>query len=248
MKVRGHVLVWNQSNPAWLTHGTFSSAQLSTILTQHIATVVGRYRGRIAQWDVVNEAFDDTGKLRQDVWGHALGVKYIAAAFTAAHRADPKAKLFYNDYNIEFPGPKADAVFAEVQKLRAQHVAIAGVGFQMHVLGHHAPAAPFPTVQQLAAQMRRYRKVGLEVAVTEFDERMPLPATSADLRAQGTEFEAALRACLSAPNCHTFNTWGFTDKYSWIPSWYPGYGAATMLNRSYGAKPAAAGLRAALAR
>lgn len=246
MTVRGHVLVWHLSNPSWLTSGAFDAEQLSTVLEHHIDAVVGRYAGKIAQWDVVNEAFDDAGNLRSDVWGSVLGERYIADAFTDAHRADPKAKLFYNDYNIEFPGPKADAVFAEVKRLKAQHVPIDGVGFQMHAIGGRGTVPGFPAGQLLAVQMRRYRQLGLDVAVTELDERMPLPASADDLAQQKTEFQGALSACLEAANCHTFNMWGFTDKYSWIPSWYPGFGAATMLGPGYGVKPAYQGLRSAL--
>jgi endo-1,4-beta-xylanase len=118
----------------------------------------------------------------------------------------------------------------------------------MHAIGGRGTTRGFPSGQQLAVQMRRYRQLGLEVAVTELDERLPLPVSAGDLAKQGTDFRDALSACLHAPNCHTFNTWGFTDKYSWIPSWYPGFGAATMLDAGYRAKPAYFGLRNALLR
>ncbi|TML90546.1 MAG: endo-1,4-beta-xylanase [Actinobacteria bacterium] len=110
MVVHGHTLAWYSQNPDWLLRGHFGRERLIAILRDHIATVVGRYRGRVSQWDVVNEAVDDGGGLRHNVWLDGIGPDYIALAFRFAHEADPSAKLFYNDYLIENPGPKATAV------------------------------------------------------------------------------------------------------------------------------------------
>jgi endo-1,4-beta-xylanase len=109
--VRGHTLVWHSQLPAWLsTDGyttTLSHEELRALLKKHIQDEVRHFRGDIWQWDVVNEAFDDNGQPRRTIWYQAWGgLGYIADAFRWAHQADPKALLFYNDYNLEFTGPQ----------------------------------------------------------------------------------------------------------------------------------------------
>jgi endo-1,4-beta-xylanase len=241
MAVRGHTLVWHNQNPAWLLTGWFTPAQLQTILAGHIATVVGHYANKVVQWDVVNEAFNDDGTLRSDIWSNGLGPSYIDQAFIAARQADPRARLFYNDYNTEYPGPKADAVFNMVASMKARGVPIDGVGFQMHA------TETFPTARQLASQMARYAAIGVQAAVTEMDVRLLLPPRATDLRTQAADYHDAMTACLEARNCTTFVTWGFTDKYSWIPTFFPGYGAALIFDQNYQHKPAYDALNHALA-
>jgi endo-1,4-beta-xylanase len=118
--VRGHTLVWQNQLPDWLTTGTFTPAQLRELLHKHITDEVSHFKGHIWQWDVVNEAFNDDGTTRDTLWLRAMGPGYIADAFRWAHQADPRALLFYNDYNIEGMGAKSDAVFALVKQLRAE--------------------------------------------------------------------------------------------------------------------------------
>jgi endo-1,4-beta-xylanase len=232
--------VWHYQNPAWLQDGTWTRATLGPVLDNHIATVVGHYAGMISQWDVVNEAFNDDGSLRQSVWSRAFGDDYIDRAFRDAHQADPKVALFYNDYNLEWPNAKADAVFAMVSSMRRRGVPIDGVGFQMHAF------TGFPTGAQLTEQFARYARIGVETAITELDVRLPVPASQTDPEAQRHAYHDAVRACVDAPNCNTVLVWGFTDKYSWIPEWFPGFGAATVFDQRYTRKPAWSGVLDAL--
>jgi endo-1,4-beta-xylanase len=231
MRVRGHTLVWHNQLPAWLTQGSFTNAELRQILRQHITAEVRHFKGRIWQWDVVNEAFDEDGTLRDTIWLRALGPDYLADAFRWAHAADPKAQLFYNDYNIEAIGPKSDAVYALVKRLRAQGVPLGGVGFQGHESVNWAP----PT---LRANLARFDALGVRTAITEADVRMQLPADGTKLHAQAAGFSALLHACLLTPRCESFTLWGFTDRYSWVPGWFAGQGAATPLDENLAAKPA----------
>src|SRR5690606_5078017 len=108
MQVRGHTLLWHNQNPDWLNNGNFSRDEMIEIMREHITTVVGRYRGRIVAWDVVNEAIADNGQLRNTIWLQTIGPEYIEMAFEFAHEADPQALLFYNDYNAEGSGTKSD--------------------------------------------------------------------------------------------------------------------------------------------
>lgn len=233
MQVRGHTLVWSNQLPDWLLQGKWSRAELTEILQTHIATVVGRYRGQIAWWDVVNEAVDEQGNLAETIWSQGLGAEYLALAFTWAHAADPQAKLFYNDFGGEGLGPKSDGIYRLVQGLLADGVPIHGVGLQFHCgLGW------LPDPQEVAANLERLAGLGLEVHITEMDVRLREPIRAADLRAQAEAYSEILRVCLQAKNCTAFTLWGATDRYSWIPYTYPGWGSALIFDEDYQPKPA----------
>ena len=214
-KVRGHTLVWHNQLPSWLTSGTWTPAELRNILRQHILTEAGHFRGRIWAWDVVNEAFNDDGTLRDTLWLQELGPGYIADAFRWAHQADPKALLFYNDYNIEGVNAKSDAVYNLVRQLQAQGVPINGVGLQSHLGTQYGFPGDIP------ANMARFARLGLDTAVTEADVRSILPMDSAKLQAQSAGYSLLLESCLLQRRCISFTVWGFTDKYQWVPGVFP---------------------------
>jgi endo-1,4-beta-xylanase len=240
--VRGHTLLWHNQLPTWLTQGTFTNEELEAILRRHIFEVAGHFRGRIQAWDVVNEAFNEDGTLRDTIWLRALGPDYIAKAFRWAHEADPHAKLYYNDYNLESIGPKSDAALALVRDLRAQGVPIHGVGFQ----GHLGIQYPYPDT--FGENLERFAAAGFEVAVTEADVRMILPVTPEKLATQATYFGNMMRSCVAVRRCVSFTLWGFTDRYSWVPGFFDGEGAATPFDESLRPKPAYFALRDALLR
>jgi endo-1,4-beta-xylanase len=231
MRVRGHTLVWHIQNPQWLREGTFSRAELIDILHEHIARVVGRYRGRVASWDVVNEAVRDDGTLRPSLWLQRIGPEYIALAFKFAHEADPDATLFYNEIGAEGDSDKSTAVYKMLETLRARGVPVGGIGFE----SHFNLEGPPPTFRRT---MERFAKLGLHVAVTEADVRVRLPASGSELQVQADSYADALRDCLRVSACRSFTVWGFTDRYSWIPENQPGYGAATLLDDQLDPKPA----------
>jgi endo-1,4-beta-xylanase len=230
--VHGHALAWYSQNPAWLTSGTFTRDELIEILTTHIASVVGHYTGRVSMWDVVNEPIGDDGQTRSTIWSNGIGADYVDIAFRAARAADPAAKLYVNEYGIEGPGAKSDALYALVAGLVARGVPIDGVGFQTHI----TPGSI--TVAGLQSQFARYAALGLDVAITELDVRVAVPPTAAALAAQAATYAVARDACTGAPNCESFTTWGFTDAYSWIPAFVPGQGAALPWDAALQPKPA----------
>jgi endo-1,4-beta-xylanase len=243
MAVRGHNLVWQEQNPAWLTDGHWTRDELVALLRDHIRTVVGHYRGRVAQWDVVNEPLADDGSLRRDVWETGIGSDYIAMAFRWAREADPHAELFLNEYGLEFGGPKADAAYRLVAELRADGVPIDGVGLQLH-----DPAEAASLLPALPRVIARFNSLGLDVAITEMDVWLPKSSasTTAARRAQAGFYATALQDCLRAARCSTFSTWGFTDRYSWVPAFFPGYTDALPFAADYRPKPAALALQADL--
>ncbi|MQS08689.1 endo-1,4-beta-xylanase [Streptomyces alkaliphilus] len=244
--VRGHTLLWHSQNPAWLEEGDFTAEELREILREHITTVVGRYAGRIQQWDVANEIFDEEGELRtrDNIWIRELGPGIVADAFRWAHEVDPAAKLFFNDYNVEGVNAKSDAYYALVQELLAEGVPVHGFAVQ----GHLSTRYGFPG--DLERNLLRFDELGLETAVTELDVRMDLPAsglpTKAQLMQQADYYDRALSACLAVEGCNSFTIWGFTDKYSWVPTFFEGEGSATVMTEKFVPKPAFFALRSTL--
>lgn len=225
--VRGHTLVWHNQLPAWLTAAAPSMTpdQLRALLKKHITDEVTHFKGKIWQWDVVNEAFNDDGTLRDSIWLQKLGPGYIADAFRWAHAADPKALLFYNDYNIEFTGPKSNAVYSLVQQLKGQGVPIDGVGFQTHLDTQYG----LPDLQN---NLQRFSALGLKVAETEVDVRTTLPVTALEQNAQVAGYTSTLQACLAVRDCISYTVWGFGDAYSWVPGVFPGEGAADIYDEN----------------
>jgi endo-1,4-beta-xylanase len=236
-KLRGHVLVWHSQNPAWLTQGTFTPTELRQILREHITETVRHFKGKVWHWDVVNEIFNDDGTWRDTIWYRNLGPGFVADAFRWAHRADPNAKLYLNDYNNEGLSPKSDAYYALVQQLKAEGVPVQGYGVQGHL------ATQYGVPQTTLENLRRFEKLGLDTAFTEVDVRIPLPADAAEVQAQAQGFTTLLQACLLARRCVSYTLWGFTDRYNWVPGVFAGEGEATPLTEDFERKPAYRSIR-----
>ncbi|MFG2108850.1 endo-1,4-beta-xylanase [Micromonospora chersina] len=259
-RVRGHVLVWHNQLPGWLTSGvadgSISTTQLRDILRNHITAVVTHFKGRIWQWDVVNEAVSDPWDTPSTLhykgfWAQHLGPGYIADAFRWARAADPHALLFYNDYNIEAFGSgdpandKTQFVYDMAKDLLAQGVPIDGVGSQGHLGTQYGN---FDTLQ-VAGALRKFAGLGLATAFTEVDVRSQLTAgvqagdsneINPRLQASAANFSVLLQACLAERHCLSFTVWGFTDKHSWVPGWFsdPPEGLATIYDENYQPKRA----------
>ena len=207
-RVRGHTLVWEQQLPRWLTRQDWKRSELRRILVGHVRDVVRHFRGRVAQWDVVNEPLTPSGRLKRDLFRRVLGPGYIALAFRTARAADPRAKLFLNENASEFPGPKQNGLVALVARLRRQGVPIHGVGLQDHTVAGGAPDAA-----RLGATMRRFTRLGLDVEITELDVAMR-PGVSGAVQAR--DYAGTAQACAAEPRCTGLTVWGVTDEWSWL--------------------------------
>ena len=238
-QVRGHTLVWHSQTPSWVQN--LDAASLRTALNNHIAGVVTHFRGQLYAWDVVNEPLNEDGTMRNSFWYQKLGDSYIADAFRAARAADPDVKLYINDYNTDGLGAKSDGMYRLVQSLLAQGVPIDGVGFQAHLAIQYG----FPN--QMQQNLQRFADLGLDVSITELDVRMQLPADATKLATQATYYRNVTNACLAVARCVGITTWGYTDRYSWVPSTFPGEGAALLVDENFQVKPAYTAVHDALA-
>ncbi len=263
MFIVGHVLVWHSQIPP----GAFEDGKGKLLgrdamlarMKDHIASVVGRYRGRVKAWDVVNEALTDEGEMRETRWTQTIGRDYVARAFEFAHEADPSAELYYNDFSLDKP-PKRDACVRLVKELRNQGLRVDGVGIQGHW------GMDYPTTENLEAFIDSTAALGVKVMVTEMDLDILPPAwdyegadvsKSAELRAELNPYANGLseeaekrftdryRELFSILTRHSSQVsrvtfWGVYDKTSWLNDW-PVRGRTSyplLFGRDYQPKPA----------
>ncbi|AYY14900.1 endo-1,4-beta-xylanase [Actinobacteria bacterium YIM 96077] len=235
--VHGHTLVWHSQTPNWVQN--LQGQDLQDAMENHINTVMGRYAGDVESWDVVNEPIGDDANLRNSFWMQELGEDYIAEAFQIARSADPNAKLYINDYNIDGINAKSDAYYDLVSDLLDQGVPIDGIGFQGHRVLGDVPSS-------LEDNIRRFAQLGLEVQLTEIDIRIDTPASDSELEQQRDNYEEMVNACVSVNGCVGVTTWGITDRHSWVPDQFDGQGAALPFDENYNKKPAYYGILEAL--
>jgi endo-1,4-beta-xylanase len=249
MAVRGHTLVWHEQLPAWLTKSVSSPTEARAILADHIQTVVGRYRGRILAWDVVNEILPPWPVLpHSSYWLRTIGPEVVDLAFRLAHEADPDARLFLNEIAADGLGWKSDRLYRLVSDLLERGVPIHGVGFQMH----RAVAWP-PKPDSLAANFRRFADLGLEIHITEMDMRLyrfflewVFGSRAASAEAQVRIYREAMEAVVAIPSVRLFATWGATDAYSWIHGVTRHPDAPLLFDAEYQPKPACFAVREVL--
>jgi len=230
MKIRGHTLVWHNQLADWV-NSIISGSQLLQVMKSHIAGVVGHFKGKLSYWDIVNEAFNDDGSRRNSIFQQRIGSTYIEEAFKAARAADSNVKLCYNDYNMEGVNAKSTAVYNMVKDFKSRGVPIDCVGFQSHLIVGQIPS-------DFQANLQRFANLGLDVQVTELDIRMPIPASNANLQQQASDYTKIIQDCLAVSRCTYITVWDVYDGDSWIPSTFPGYGAALLFDTNYQPKPA----------
>lgn len=225
MFIVGHTLVWHKQTPSWVFQDSsgrpVSRDTLLVRLRDHIHTVVGRYRGRIRGWDVVNEALNEDGTLRPTPWLQIIGEDYIAQAFRFAHEADPDAELYYNDYSLE-NAPKRSGALDLVRRLRNEGVPIAAVGLQGH------DRMDWPTPAQQDSTIAAFAALGVHVMITELDidvlppDLNPYPDSLPDSMQQALaqRYAALFAVYLRHADAITRVTfWGVSDGSSWLNNW-----------------------------
>lgn len=225
MAVRGHTLVWHNQTPDWVfENGSGGAADRQTLLHRmksHIDELVGRYKGSIYAWDVVNEAVSDSGEqiLRPSKWLEIAGEDFIAKAFEYAHAADPDALLFYNDYNESVPA-KREKIYALVKSLKERDVPIHGIGLQAHWNLEH------PTLDHIREAIERYANLGVKLHVTELDvsvfshedRRTDLTFPTPEMLERQAERYGAFFKLFKEYSEHLSSVtfWGAADDYTWL--------------------------------
>lgn len=225
-EVRGHTLAWHSQVPAWVSQDgknnnhNYTRRELLDILKNHIFNVVGKYKGRIREWDVCNEVLDDDQsivrtnpdayKLRPSIWSTYIGEEFIDSAFVWAHQADPEARLFINEYGAEFMGDtKTEAYYNLIKRLKADKRPIDGCGLQCHLT-----TGQLDTLK-LEKNIRRYAEMDMDCIITELDIALANPYADNALDIQAKEYGAITRVFLRNDNCPSMLLWGISDNHSW---------------------------------
>ena len=233
MAMRGHCLVWNQQSPTWISSDggktndkNWTRQQALDIMKNHITNVVGFYKGKVREWDVVNECLDDNQPAvrtnpegydmkKNCVWQQAIGDDYVDAAFVYAHQADPDAELYLNDYGVELQGKAKSAAFYNLAvRMKNAGIPIDGVGLQCHFSIGDVDSL------RLDHTVSRFEEVGLKCIITELD--MGIPDTSdASLEEQARSYRVITDIMLNHDNCPSMVIWGLKDNNSWRESSSP---------------------------
>jgi endo-1,4-beta-xylanase len=237
--IHGHTLVWGEYLPEWVKNYQGDFEQL---LKKHITTVMTRYRGKIVAWDVVNEAFDDEGRLKNNLWREKIGDDYIEKAFIWAREADPDALLFYNDYNLEAKSKKLNAVTSMLMTLKSSGTPLDGVGIQMHV------AYNYPSDRQIKNALKVLSGTGLKVHVSELDvvinQNGTVKAPTFNLlKEQKKRVKTIVEAYGELPpeSRYAVTLWGLSDADTWIRYTFSRNDWPLLFDDNYEIKPAFCG-------
>lgn len=230
MRARGHALAWHSQVPGWVNN-VRGKQQLLNVLKNHIEKTVGHFKGKIDEWDVVNEAVNDlnphdwrassNGSRPGSVWFDNIGAEFLDSAFVWTHRADPDAELCYNDYNLEQgieEGSKAGFVLKQVKRWKEMGIPITCVGSQTHVEDTTTAPEFNGAAENLRAFARELAKLGVKLNITELDIGIKTgkPVDAPTLARQGHFYRQFMDVFLEEPNMGEFVIWGVSDKWSWL--------------------------------
>jgi endo-1,4-beta-xylanase len=242
-RIHGHTLVWHQSLPTWVTNFVGDSTAWENLLKTHIQTVVAHFKGKVTSWDVVNEAFNDDGTMRNSIWRQKLGDDYVARCFQYANQADPDALLFYNEYGHEYSAAKRTAVINMLSAFKTRGIPVHGIGMQFHTNINQTDA-------NITAAISAAAGTGLKVHISELDIALN-PGNNTSLvytltlgNLQAARYKFIVKAFYGIPASQQFGitTWNVTDADSWIPGEYNRPDWPLPFDANYQKKPAYNGI------
>jgi len=241
MKIKGHCFLWQDQNAPYV-YSAKTRDEAIELLTEQITGVMTRYKGKISEYDVANEIFNENGTMRDTMWYRLIGPDMLDIAFNAAHKADPEAKLLLVDYNTEYSGTaKGDAMFELVKGMKARGVPIDGVAHQLHCM------AELPLNETaIRENAKRFEAIGVYTSFSEVDVRLKMPVDEINEAQQCDVYARLMNIALTEKGVDSMLIWGFTDYKSWIPRAFPGYGSANIMDQNMKPKKAYAALMKAL--
>ncbi len=238
-RLHGHTLIWHQQLPGWMEQFNGNAEEWDTMMKTHIQEIVRHFKGKVSGWDVVNEAFNEDGTLRNNIWRQHIGDLYLEKAFNYAHEADPAALLFYNDYGLESNSTKRTAVLSHFKNLKMKGVRIDGIGMQMHL------NIPGSDPGETAAAMVAVCQHDFLLHISEMDISVnPLNKTiKADknlLEKQADLFGKIAFHYRQIPGKYRYGMtfWGISDKHTWIRSYFNRNDYPLLYDDDYSPKPA----------
>lgn len=243
--LRCHNLIWLSQLPDWLINGTWTNETLTAVMENHIKTIITHWQDACYSWDVVNEALNTNGTFASSIWYDTIGPEYFFLAYQFAQEAveatGKDIKLYYNDYGIENAGNKTTATLGLIAELQGRGITIDGIGLESHF-----EVGGTPNYTDQLATKQAYAATGVEIVMTELDIRFTdaseagtstAPNATA-LAQQASDYYTSVKSCVDVPACVGVTHWDFDDQYSWIPSSFPGQGAADLYWADFRRKPA----------
>lgn len=220
-RIHGHTLLWHNQLPSWMNEFSGSREAWISMMEIHIKTIVTHFGNQVESWDVLNEAFEDNGDFRENIWYQNIGESYIQLAFEFAHEANPDALLFYNDFNIAAKRKKCKAILSHFEKLKSAGVPVHGIGLQLHIYNST------PNDSEIETATENIAAAGFLIHFSEIDISMNLSGgnmnlTDRKLQKQGERMKTLVNIFQTIPSTQQYGItiWGVSDLDSWIPSYF----------------------------
>ncbi len=237
-RLHGHTLIWHQQLPQWILDYQGSPADWELLMKVHIQTIMSHFKNKVKAWDVVNEAFNEDGTLRNSIWKQKIGVSYIEKAFLFASEADPNALLFYNDFNLESNTTKRKSVLSLLNNLRNKGVKVDGIGVQMHISTYYPePSQIADTFCEIIADQYKVHVSELDISINPLGK--DIEPSEALFNAQANVLGSVVLHYHQIPEQYQYGItfWGISDKNSWIRSYYNREDYPLLYDDNYVPKP-----------
>jgi endo-1,4-beta-xylanase len=238
-RIHGHTLIWHQQNPQWMSDFSGTSQDWDVMMKKHIISIVTHFGSTVSSWDVVNEAFNEDGSLRDNIWLQHIGPSYIEKAFQYAREANTHVKLFYNDYGLESNPTKLNAVLHFFNNMRQRGVSVDGIGLQMHINIKYSEIYLIEkAIQKVAEQNYLLHLSELDISVNPMGKTYKLLEN--DLKSQAELLCKVVRAYKNVPTQLQFGItfWGISDRDSWIRTYYNRVDYPLLFDDNFQPKPA----------